>query len=60
LKHRFEFVVLNSPYLSREPEPEAFQQQFQENPDELVLEFLNVGSAHRPLKRRKKASELPE
>ncbi len=23
-------------------------------------EILNVGSAHRPLKRRKKASELPE
>lgn len=40
----FEFVLLDSPGLARQPEPEAFDAQFRAaRPGEMAIEFANLG-----------------
>ncbi|MBL8794435.1 MAG: hypothetical protein JNM56_11055 [Planctomycetia bacterium] len=39
----FEFVVLDSPGLARQPEPEAFAEQFRAAPGVDVIQFANLG-----------------
>jgi len=39
----FEFVLLDSPFLTRTPEPEAFAEYFQKSSETEVVEFPNLG-----------------
>jgi hypothetical protein len=39
----FEFVLLDSPWLARPPDPEAFAEHFTQSPADSVLAFSNLG-----------------
>ncbi|MCG8350784.1 MAG: hypothetical protein MI924_23685 [Chloroflexales bacterium] len=39
----FEFVLLDSPWLARPPDPEAFAEHFTKSPTDSVLAFPNLG-----------------
>lgn len=43
LSRSFEFVLLDSPSLTRQPEPEAFAKYFNKSPDAVVEAFPNLG-----------------
>jgi hypothetical protein len=43
VNHPFEFVLLDSPGLAREPEPEAFAEHFRRNAEGDVVTFPNLG-----------------
>ncbi len=43
LSQPFEFVVLDSPYLARAPEPAVFAEHFQASPEADILVFPNLG-----------------
>lgn len=43
LKQPFEFVLLDSPWLSCRPDTEAFAEYFQQSPEQDVLVFPNLG-----------------
>lgn len=56
LSQPFEFVVLDSPYLARPPEPTVFAEYFQQSPEEDILVFPNLGGDAMMVVPRQKTS----